>query len=131
MAYLQQLIAARAGLNVTDLRGVSVLAQDGPMSAGALRKRLHLTGGAATTAVDRLVSKGLALRQSDPSDRRKVIISVNPEALAGIRSTYGEIDGLFRQLLAGYDKDELTTLLRFLHDTTALTERLAAELELP
>jgi MarR family transcriptional regulator, organic hydroperoxide resistance regulator len=131
IAYLQQLIAARAGLNLTDLRAASALVQDGPMTAGALQKRLRLTGGAATTAVDRLEKKGIATRASDPHDRRKVTISVNPTALQNIQPIYDTIDRAFDEVLARYSDDELTVLIRYFEDTIRLTELLIAQLETP
>lgn len=129
IAYLQQLIAARAGLNLTDLRAASALAQDGPMTAGALQKRLRLTGGAATTAVDRLEKKGIATRAIDPHDRRKVTVSINPAALQSIQPVYDTIDRAFDAVLARYSDDELTVLVRYFEDTIRLTETLTAQLE--
>lgn len=129
IAYLQHLIGSRAGLNPTDMRAAFLLMQDGPMTAGALQKRLRLTGGAATTAVDRLEKKGIAKRSSDPRDRRKVTVSLDPASLARIQPVYDEIDRAFDEVLERYSDKELTLLVRYYEDTIKLTESLIAQLE--
>lgn len=130
IAYLQQLISASAGLNLTDLRAASALADGGPLTAGALQKRLHLTGGAATTAVDRLEKKGIASRAGDPHDRRKVTVSINPDALQILQPIYDRIEHAFDHVLAAYSDAELSVLARYFRDTIALTEQLINQLEL-
>ena len=130
IAYLQQLIAGHAGLNLTDLRAASALAQEGPLTAGALQKRLHLTGGAATTAVDRLENKGIARRAGDLRDRRKVTVSINPDALRTLQPIYDRIDQAFDDVLANYSDAELSVLARYFRDTIALTEELIHQLEI-
>jgi DNA-binding MarR family transcriptional regulator len=129
IAYLQHLIGSRAGLNPTDMRAAFLLMQDGPMTAGALQKRLRLIGGAATTTVDRLEKKGIAKRSSDPHDRRKVTVSLDPASLARIQPVYEEIDRAFDEVLERYSDKELTLLVRYYEDTIKLTESLIAQLE--
>ncbi len=128
MAHLQQLIAARSGLNITDARAVALLAQHGPMTAGALQRRLHLTGGAATTAVDRLIQKGLAHRAPDLSDRRKVLVVLNERTLDTPRETYQAIEHGFHDVLRHYSDEELAVMARLLDDLILLAEQQATEL---
>ncbi|HET9894868.1 MAG TPA: MarR family transcriptional regulator [Streptosporangiaceae bacterium] len=128
-AYLQHLIGSRAGLNPTDVRAASILAQDGPMTAGGLQRRLHLTGGAATTAVDRLVRRGIATRSADPGDRRKVTVAINPDSLAAVQPVYDTIDRAFDEVLASYTDSELALLVRYFADTITLTDKLIAQLD--
>lgn len=129
IAYLQHLIGSRAGLNPTDMRAAFILMEDGPMTAGELQKRLHLSGGAATTAVDRLERKRIARRSSDPHDRRKVTVSLDRASLARIQPVYKGIDRAFDEVLAHYSDEELALLVRYYEDTINLTESLIAELE--
>jgi DNA-binding MarR family transcriptional regulator len=129
IAYVQHLIGSRAGLNPTDMRAAFLLMENGPMTAGALQKRLHLTGGAATTAVDRLEKKGIVKRSNDPHDRRKVTVSLDPASLARIQPVYDGIDRAFDEVLARYSDKELTLLVRYYEDTIKLTESLIAQLE--
>jgi DNA-binding MarR family transcriptional regulator len=47
-----------------------------PLTAGDLRKRMGMSGAAITYLVERMISSGHVLRESDPTDRRKVILRV-------------------------------------------------------
>jgi DNA-binding MarR family transcriptional regulator len=47
-----------------------------PLTAGELRKRMGMSGAAITYLVERLITSGHFRRESDPADRRKVILRV-------------------------------------------------------
>ena len=68
-----QAVAECVGLNVTDHKCLDVLVRSGPMTAGQLAQLTGLTTGAVTGVLDRLERAGFVRRQSDPSDRRRVI----------------------------------------------------------
>lgn len=75
-------LAAAGGLNATDLtalRALDVIAE-GDLPAGALGQALGLSSSSTTGLVDRLERAGLATRQPDPSDRRRVLVSLTPRA---------------------------------------------------
>lgn len=84
MAYavlFQDAVARRAGLNGTDLQCLGLLIRHGPMTAGALAEQAGLTsGGAITAVIDKLAAAGLAGRTPDPADRRRVLVSADPDA---------------------------------------------------
>src|SRR4051812_32176951 len=69
-AHFHHTAAAQNGLNITDSKTLSVLMQEGPMTAGQLALRLTLTSGAVTSVIDRLESAGLVHRTQDATDRR-------------------------------------------------------------
>jgi MarR family 2-MHQ and catechol resistance regulon transcriptional repressor len=60
----------RAGLNQTDFSILETLFHKGTLPVNTLGKKLLLTSGSITTAVDRLVSRGLVSRQEHEADRR-------------------------------------------------------------
>lgn len=127
-ALFQQAAAASQGLGVTEMRALSILLRDGPRTAGALSRSLHLTTGAVTGLVDRLARRGLVRRQADPADRRKVVIAVEHDGLAEAESLYRGIGQAFAALYASYSDDELAFLERHLAASIAITEREAARL---
>jgi DNA-binding MarR family transcriptional regulator len=47
-----------------------------PLTAGELRARMGMSGAAITYLVERMITSGHFLRESDPADRRKVILRV-------------------------------------------------------
>ncbi len=74
----QDAVAKKAGLHSTDLQLSSLLILFGPATPGELAQRSGLTaGGAITTAIDRLERAGIVVREKDPADRRRVIVSVD------------------------------------------------------
>src|SRR5215207_11674874 len=47
-----------------------------PLTAGDLRQRMGVSGAAITYLVERMIASGHLRRESDPADRRKVILRV-------------------------------------------------------
>lgn len=120
-ALFQQMAAARYGLGVTDMKALSILLREGPQTAGALMARLHITSGAVTGVADRLAAAGLARRESDPADRRRVLITVIPEGLDGRENVYAGIGAAFQHLYDGYSLSELRFLARHLERSIEIT----------
>ncbi|HEY2592339.1 MAG TPA: MarR family transcriptional regulator [Chloroflexota bacterium] len=73
-ALFNQAVAAQLGIGPTDLDCLALLYDLGPATAGQLAEVLGLSTGAITGVVDRLVSAGFVQRESDPADRRRVIV---------------------------------------------------------
>jgi DNA-binding MarR family transcriptional regulator len=67
-------------LTASDFRAllhVIVAENDGvPLTAGELRKRMGTSAAAITYLVERMIASGHLLRDSDPQDRRKVMLRV-------------------------------------------------------
>lgn len=120
-ALFQQLAAARYGLGVTDMKALSILLREGPQTAGALLARLHVTSGAVTGVVDRLSAAGLARREHDASDRRRVLISVVPEGFTGREDVYAGMGQAFQRLYGSYTLEELRFLARHLERAVEIT----------
>src|ERR1700730_12884533 len=81
-------VAAKAGINPTDLKVLSVLSRQGPLSAGRVAELTGLTTGAITFMLDRLEKAGYARRVRHPTDRRIVLIELIPEPLQRATSNY-------------------------------------------
>jgi DNA-binding MarR family transcriptional regulator len=77
-------VARRLGLNLTDYRALSALAQSGPVTVGRLAGDLGATAATATAIVSRLESRGYVARHRNTDDRRQVQVSVTPAASQGI-----------------------------------------------
>ncbi|GAB3398235.1 MarR family transcriptional regulator [Humibacter soli] len=120
-ALFQQIAASRYGFGVTDMKALSILLREGPQSAGALMSRLHVTSGAVTGIVDRLCALGVATRESDPADRRRIVVTAVPEGLTGRENVYAGIGRAFQGLYAEYTVDELRFLARHLERAVEIT----------
>jgi predicted transcriptional regulator len=71
---LHQALANIAGVTVTDMKCLDYVARGTDVTAGDLARVTGLTTGAITAAIDRIEAAGLARRERDEHDRRKVFI---------------------------------------------------------
>jgi DNA-binding MarR family transcriptional regulator len=119
---LQHTIAHSVGLNPTDAECLDYLMEMGASTAGALAKATRLTTGAVTTMIDRLERNGFVRRNADPSDRRKVIVTLVPERKAVMSAHYRELAAAVQKLLAAYSQKDLAFLVRHTNALTAVFE---------
>ncbi|HET9348522.1 MAG TPA: MarR family transcriptional regulator [Arthrobacter sp.] len=73
-------VARRLGLNLTDYRALSALAQSGPVTVGKLAEDLGATPATATAIVSRMEARGYMARHRNTEDRRQVQVNVTPAA---------------------------------------------------
>lgn len=74
------------GLTGPQLWALWELHRRGPLSLKGLSGRMHLDPSTVTGVVDRLARRGLVSREPDPSDRRRVILSLTPEGQATVKA---------------------------------------------
>jgi DNA-binding MarR family transcriptional regulator len=114
LAFFDQAVAERLGLNRTDLHVVTLLHDVGAMTAGEIAQATSLTTGAVTTVIDRLEKSGYAQRERDADDRRRVVVTLPIErrhqlALILHPALHRSLD-MYSEL----SDQELALLLRFL-----------------
>jgi DNA-binding MarR family transcriptional regulator len=111
------------GINRTDLRALSVLAEAGaPLSASQLAAAMRLTRGATTTALDRLERAGYVRREQNPEDGRGVRIALTAKIAAESAKIWGPIGEDSSRFLARFSVKELELILRFIEESTTLQE---------
>ena len=118
-----QAIADRLGLHPTDHKCADLIIRNGAMTSGRLAELTGLTTGAITGVVDRLESRGLARRATDPQDRRRVIVEVvkNDAMECQMRDLFSGIAEGTRALLDGYSDTELELILDFVRRSNAMS----------
>jgi DNA-binding MarR family transcriptional regulator len=109
-----QAMAERLGVSSTDLECLDIIAMRGPITAGELAKASGLTTGAITGLADRLEQAGLAKREADAADRRKVMLQITPALEKKGARLAKPMQDAMRALLDEYDDDALTLLLDIL-----------------
>ena len=124
-----QAVADALGLNRTDMRCLDVLDREGPVTAGRLASATGLTTGAITTAIDRLEQAGFARRRLDPTDRRRVLVEVDPKKQELAHGFYRDHAELSERLYRRYTGPQLKLLLEFIRQGREFNERQAAALE--
>lgn len=109
-----QRVAEQLGMHPTDMQCLHLLELMGPLTPGKLAECTGLTTGGITVVLDRLEKAGYARRERNPSDRRSVLIHLNPAKMARIGEFYGAIDEQLGTFLADYPQRDLETVVRFL-----------------
>ena len=112
-AYDEQ-VGRAYGLNLAERHCLSLLVGEGPQTASAIARHVHLTPAAVTALLDRLESRGYVRRRADPEDRRRVIIEAADAALKLASEAYAPVGKAGEELLERFTKDELEVVQRFL-----------------
>src|SRR5437899_11212675 len=68
--------ADKIGINATDLNCLNILSFSGHMTAGELARATGLTTASITGVVDRLEEAAFVTRERDPTDRRRVVVTL-------------------------------------------------------
>jgi DNA-binding MarR family transcriptional regulator len=114
-------------LSANDFRALIhiMVADDGgaPLTAGELRKRLGVSGAAVTYLVERMITSGHLRRESDPADRRKVILRYDDPGLAVAREFFTPLGLHTHSALAELPDADLAAAHRVF---TALVEAMRA-----
>ena len=123
-----QTVAIRLGLSESDIDALELLIDTGASTAGRLAELMGLTTGAVTRVIDRLEQAGYVRRESDPSDRRRVVVEVVPERVATIESLLTSLERAAAQEVERYSADQLALINDFLARMADLTQTEAARL---
>ena len=120
-------VCRKLGINRTDHRCVDILERSGPLTAGELAERLHLSTGAVTTVVDRLEKKGLARRVRDTADRRRVVVEVT-EGARDLGAYYEPLARGATALVAPYTDAQLKLMVDFMRGGREMSEEALRDL---
>jgi MarR family 2-MHQ and catechol resistance regulon transcriptional repressor len=105
---------------LSDFATLELLLNRGPQKLTEIGRRISLTSGAVTTAVDRLESRSLVTRAFDAADRRTRIVSLTPQGKALIGKVFAAHTAALERATSGLNKREqaaLTQLLKKLGTT--------------
>ncbi len=105
---------ASLGMSLTDFAVLEVLLHKGPLPVNTIGKKVLLTSGSITTAVDRLEEKGLVERLDSPSDRRVRIVSLTKEGTKQIKVAFAEHQKHLELAVSPLTKDEQRQLVELL-----------------
>jgi MarR family 2-MHQ and catechol resistance regulon transcriptional repressor len=105
---------AHTGLGITDFAILEALLHKGSMPVNALGKKLLLTSGSITTAVDRLAAKGYVARADDPDDRRVRVVALTRAGRNLIVPAYTRHEQDLERIASALTAAERTTLVNLL-----------------
>lgn len=104
--------ARRHGLSHAALNALAVIeGNGGPLPAGDVGARMHITSGTTTSILDTLERKSYIRRVADPGDRRRVLVEITPEAQAVLNAVLPEVQQLAFEVMGALDEPGLRELL--------------------
>jgi MarR family 2-MHQ and catechol resistance regulon transcriptional repressor len=105
---------AAVGLGLSDFAVLEVLLHRGPQPVNIIGKRVFLTSGSITTAIDRLESKKLVRRTTDPQDMRSRIVDLTSRGREVIQRAFRQHALDIEETMAILKPRERTELIRLL-----------------
>ncbi len=109
---------------------VMVAEQSGePLSAGELRDLMGLSGAAITYLVERMISSGHLRRESDPRDRRKVILKYADHGVAVAEQFFSPLADHTHRAMSDISEQELRSAHRVLAAVLDAMREFRAELD--
>lgn len=122
-------VARAHGLSHAALNALAVIEGNAePIAAGEVAARMHITTGTTTSLLDTLERKGYVRRLLDPSDRRRVLVDVTPEAQAVLDRVLPEVQQLARAVMEPLGERTLQDLVDTLQRVRESSAAVPAEL---
>jgi len=90
---------------------LELLLHRGPQPVNAIGRRIELTSGAITTAVDRLEARGLVERTHDAQDRRVRTVSLTKEGQSQITAAFEQHKRSMNRAASGLTSGERASLI--------------------
>jgi MarR family transcriptional regulator, 2-MHQ and catechol-resistance regulon repressor len=90
---------------------LELLLHRGPQPVNAIGRRIELTSGAITTAVDRLEARGLVARTDDAEDRRVRTVSLTKEGRRQITAAFEQHKRSMNRAASGLTSGERASLI--------------------
>ena len=113
---------------LSDFAILEALLHKGPQSVRDLGRRIDLTSGSMTTAIDRLETRGLVSRVDHATDRRTWVIHLTAEGRVVISKVFAGHEQAMDRAMRGLSKSERATLTDLLKRLgTTAEEQLAHE----
>jgi MarR family 2-MHQ and catechol resistance regulon transcriptional repressor len=98
----------------SDFAVLEALLHRGALPINEIGKKVLLTSGSITTAVDRLEEKGLVERRAAKDDRRAKIVHLTSDGRKLITRAFAEHAADMERLAGDLSRDERATLIRLL-----------------
>lgn len=133
--HIEHRFSARERLHQTDFRALGaiyVAENEGrPLTASALAAEIDLSSGAATHVVERLVASGHVLRDTDPADRRKVILRYADHGRAVALGFFLPLARHTHTSMAGHSDDDIRAAIGVISSAVAAMRAYGDELSAP
>jgi MarR family 2-MHQ and catechol resistance regulon transcriptional repressor len=120
---------ADTGLGTSDFAVLEALLHKGPLPVNTLGKKVLLTSGSMTAAVDRLMERGLVARSEDPNDRRVRVVALTTEGRRLIKPAFARHQADLELVVSVLTRDERVMLVELLKKLGTSIDARVDELE--
>src|SRR3954462_7609201 len=101
-------------VGLSDFAVLEMLLHKGPQPVNEIGRRIELTSGAISTAVDRLESRGLVIREAHASDRRARIVRLTARGEEQAAKAFAGHKAAMDLAATALSKTERTSLIQLL-----------------
>ena len=112
---------------LSDFAILEALVHKGPQPVSELGRRIELTSGAMTTAIDRLETRRLVTRADHATDRRAWVIHLTAEGEALITKVFAGHETAMERAMRALSRSERATLTGLLKRLGTTAEQLLEE----
>ncbi len=105
---------AALNIGLTDFVILEMLLHKGPQKVNDIGRRVGLTSGAITSAVDRSEQQGFVVREFDAEDRRSRVVRLTPAGTALIEKAFARHGEAMDDAMSELTKSELRELASML-----------------
>ncbi len=109
-------------VGLSDFAILEMLLHKGPLLVSEIGRRVELTSGAITSAVDRLEARGFLRRSTDDADRRARVIHLTAEGKAYIQPIFAVHKQAMDEAASGLSAAERATLIELLKKLGTLAQ---------
>jgi DNA-binding MarR family transcriptional regulator len=128
-----RMFAGRHDVGPNDFRALlHILVAEGtgmPLTAGELRVRMGVSAPAITYLVERMITSGHIRRESDPADRRKVILRYADHGMSVAQAFFTPLAAHSHAAMAALPDDDLAAAHRVLTAVIDAMRRFQADLQ--
>ncbi|HEV7624374.1 MAG TPA: MarR family transcriptional regulator [Amnibacterium sp.] len=129
ISLLSHHVSSTAQIKDIDLDTLDYLSQHGAGTPSGLAQGIGVHPATMTGILDRLERGGWILRERDTTDRRAVLVEIDPRRNADLVGLYAGMDAAMNEVVAGFTDQELDVVIAFLERATAAgvgaTERMS------
>jgi len=101
-------------LCLSDFMVLELLLHKGPQKVNDIGRRIELTSGSISTAVDRLEQRQLVTRSFEKEDRRARVVRLTPRGKSRISAVFATHTLAMEDAAQGLTKSERTTLVHLM-----------------
>jgi DNA-binding MarR family transcriptional regulator len=131
ISLLSHQVSSTAQIKDIDLDTLDYLSQHGAKTPSGLAQGIGVHPATMTGILDRLERGGWIVRERDTTDRRAVLVTIDPRRNSDIVNLYAGMDAAMNEVVAGFTDQELDVVVAFLERATAAGVRATEQMSDP